>query len=214
MHMFDVRRYVTLVGTRDVPNDIMDLQLRLGGTFCDAGYTGRSGRAVGSDDNFYHGALLSPNYWRVGFDNFIAEKRFCREQHNPNAGLYHLAETGFKKRAYFLAIGARGTGRNLTPTGTSLHTRNAMQVLGASLTVKSRLLVCHARPINTTKVDGGTNTAVQLARHFGIDVVNTYTDEGMRRALAFLEKNEKRNYAEIFRRVTGIAGKIHEHRLQ
>lgn len=210
MHMFDTRRYVTLVGTRDVSNDIMDLQLRLGGTFCDAGYTGRSGRAHGSDDNFYHGALLSPNYWQVGFDNFIASEYFCREKHSPSTGLYQLAQTGFKKRAYFLGIGARGTARGLKSGGIDLHTRNAMQVLGPTLTVKSRLLICHARPINAIKVDGGTNTAVQLARHFGIDVVNTYTDEGMQRALAFLEKNEKRNYAEIFRQVTGIAGKIHE----
>lgn len=193
-----MRRYVTLVGTRDVEKEIKDIQIRIGGTMCDDGWTGRSGKALGSDENYFFGALLSPEYLLNGFDNFIAMKVFCNEKHSPETGLIQLQETNYRRRAYFLGIGARGTAAGLRSGGIALHSRNSMQVLGQWLVEPSRLLICHAKPLKGLKVSGGTNTAVALAHHFKIPVVNTWTDEGMGRVMKYLKEKEKRNYADIY----------------
>lgn len=200
-----MRGFCTLIGSRDVADEIARIQLRLGGTLVDLGWVPRSGLADGSDSNYYYGALLSPNFMLTGFDNYVPGKWFCSRNHDPGKGLYQLNETGFAKRAWWLGIGARGTDAGLKSGGMQLHSRNSMQLLGEELKELSRFVVCHAKPIGDgTRVSGGTATAVALARHFGIEVINTYTEEGLARVLKFLEKHEQRNYAELYQEVTGL----------
>jgi hypothetical protein len=72
-----------------------------------------------------------------------------------------------------------------------LHARNACQILDLDLCHPVKFVSCWAEPIGKKgKVKGGTGTAVALALHFGIDVINLATAEGLERALAFLEKHE------------------------
>ena len=70
-----------------------------------------------------------------------------------------------------------------------LHSRNPYQILLDDLKTPVAACVCWAKPIGKTgRVSGGTNTAVQVAIKYKVPVINLATDEGMQRALRFVQR--------------------------
>lgn len=74
-----------------------------------------------------------------------------------------------------------------------LHGRNAFQVLGGGLECKSQFLVCwtpdgcishKTRSIET----GGTGTAISIADHYKIEIINLKIDSHLNRILSFINK--------------------------
>lgn len=182
------------VGSRDTPEDILCIQFRLGKTFCDIGFQGISGEAPGSDQIYHEGAKQSKRYGEVGFEVFLPWNGFEKVWHDPKNNVWDFAKTGFSRRAWWLGIGARGTDSGLKRGGMAMHSRNAMQILGGDLVNPVRFVSCWAKPRGKEgHVQGGTGTAVALAMHFGIEVLNLYTDDAMERALNFLDKHEIRD---------------------
>ena len=69
----------------------------------------------------------------------------------------------------------------------ALHTRNVYQVLGKDLKSPSTFLLCWAPP-TPDGVKGGTNTAVQLAKKHGAEVINIFGYEYYEFAVKLVEK--------------------------
>lgn len=179
------------IGSRDTPEEVLSIQFRLGRALCDAGWHGMSGECHGSDMMYHEGARQSPRYKEVGFTAIIPWEGFEGCQYNPEDGIIDLRHTKVSKRAMWLGIGARGTDAGLKKGGILLHTRNALQILGLDLKHPVRFVSCWAKPLGKQgHVQGGTGTAVALAIHMGIPVINLYTEEGLKRAMAFLDSKE------------------------
>ena len=176
---------------------------------CDLGWHGLSGYAPGSDEIYYEGAKQSKRFKEVGFTNILPWDGFEKGHHDPANNFWDLKRTGYMRRAYWLGIGARGTDAGLGKGGIAMHSRNAMQVLEIDLTCPVRLVSCYAKPRGKEgRVQGGTDTAVGLALHFGIDVCNLATDEGLERALNFLERYEIKDERTIDVE-TNVAGAVY-----
>jgi len=200
----------TGIGSRDTPEEMLLLQWHMGRVLCDQGWHGFSGLALGSDTKFYQGALASERFTVDSFTNIIPYSGFkstkectVRHYHDPSKNIFafdRLPEQD-QMKAYWLGIGARGGTFMLKdlwklkkrewPAGVALHSRNAMQLLDLDLMTRSRFVHCWATPIgNKGRVKGGTGTAVALALHLGIDVINLATRDGLKRTLKFLETHE------------------------
>lgn len=186
------------VGSRETPDPVLSLMRRTGKALCDLGYRGRSGCAPGADTAFWQGAQESARYDEVGFDNFLPNAWMFKKPEfggivpDPSRNIYDA--TTFHdtyERAKELAFAARGSFEGLGKGGIELHCRNAYQVLGPTLDVPSRAVLCWAQPVGRQgKVRGGTNTAVQIALSRGIEVINLYKDDALRRIEAFLHDHE------------------------
>lgn len=177
---------------------MLTLQFHTGKLLCDLGWHGFSGLADGSDSAYYEGAKQSLHFETNGFTNIIPWNGFTggskdslvKHYHNKQKGVFNLDFLEHKRRAKWLGLGARGGDHGLSKGGISLHSRNAMQVLGLQLRRPVALLHCWAKPIGTSgRVDGGTATAVALAMHFKINVVNLATRKGLGRTLVLLKQN-------------------------
>lgn len=186
------------VGSREAPADICKIIYRLGKILCDKGWHGMSGEAPGCDYFFHAGAKTSKHYKHVGFTAIIPWQGFesqggLRVYARPGNNIITLAQTGWERRAYWIGIGARGTDAGLGRGGIALHSRNALQVLGENMQTKVRMLICYAKPVGKTgKVKGGTNTAVVLAIHYKIPIINLAIPEGLTRALKMIHDHESK----------------------
>jgi hypothetical protein len=155
--------YYTGVGSRKVPQDIVNLMIRIAIKLDLMGMTLRSGGADGSDKAFERGAG--------------AKEIFYAKDATPEAmkiaAAFHPAWnrcSDFAKR---------------------LHGRNSFQVLGRQLNHPSLFLVCwtpdgcesHAeRSIKT----GGTGTAISIADNYGVRVINLFNRERREEMEAFV----------------------------
>lgn len=183
------------VGSRDTPDEILTVMKQLGAKLCDAGYLGMSGEADGADIAFHDGARQSKYYREIGFAAYLPYNgmRVSRtpdliyEDHSR--GIYDASKFMQWERAKQFAYEARGSFEGLGRGGIALHTRNAFQVLSPSLESPVNRLLCWAKPVGDgSKVRGGTNTAVQIARRFHIPVVNLYYEEQLQKALNYIAR--------------------------
>lgn len=147
--------YYTGVGSRKAPEHVLELMTDIGVVLCQQGFTLRTGCAGGADEAFRSRVPSSKREVYVPADAEIA-----------------LARGEAKE----LAREARGSFKGLNEDGILLHTRNAFQVLGITLTIPSEFLIFYAEPDPTREgvFKGGTNTAVQIAKRFDIPVFNLY----------------------------------------
>lgn len=172
----------TGIGSRETPTDVCQLFHAIGYSQCARGWVLRSGGADGADEAFYQGAIAYPGFCSRAAEIFIPWNGFKRTHspplyHDPERGIYDASRFDAHEEARALALQARGSFEGLGQGGIRLHTRNAYQVLGRTLSQPSRSLVCWAQPIGRKgAVKGGTNTAVQIALRHGIRVLNAYKD--------------------------------------
>ena len=196
------KRYVA-VGSRETPDDMLALQYHVGRELCSMGFQGSAGLADGSDSAYYNGAKTSDRFDEIGFLNVIPWNGFkssktaaVKHFADPDNLIFDFDKSPYKRRAWCLGIGARGTDNGLLKVdnlsdirgGHSMHGRNAHQVLGLHLDRIPEFIHCYAKPIgNKGLVSGGTNTAVALCIHFGVKVINLATPKGLAWTLSFLE---------------------------
>lgn len=189
--------YYTGVGSRETPDDILELMMRFGKVQCDIGLRGRSGLAPGADKAFYLGAQKSERFEEVGFDNFLPNSwMFNKPDYgnvtpNPSKNIFDAKRFDNYEMAQEIACRARGSFNGLGNGGIELHTRNTYQVLGPTLDVPSLGLVCWAMPVGRKgMVKGGTNTAVQIAIEYGVEVINLYKDQDRNRIETYVRQQE------------------------
>jgi hypothetical protein len=195
-------RYYSGVGSRETPVEIMNRMSRLGTALCDMGYRGRSGLAPGADLSFYQGAQLSQRFDEIGFDNYLPNEWIFRKPEfggfipDENKRIFNAKLFSNYEKARELALEARGSFNGLKNGGIELHCRNSYQVLGHELIHPSKILICYAKPIGAAnykekcKVSGGTNTAVQIAYKYNIEVVNLWWPENIDRVDRFLVQHK------------------------
>lgn len=188
-----MKLYYAGVGSRETPDDVLLLMIRLGRTLADLGYTLSSGDAIGADRAFWYGATLSPRHREVGCRIYLHKNGYQGRFNDPANGFLvapQFTETWEKAQA--LASAARGGFYGLGPGGIALHTRNVFQVYGHTLRAKVKSIYYWAEPKGKQeRVGGGTNTALQIAIKANLEQrINLYFPEMRDRALAFLAKYE------------------------
>ena len=177
------------VGSRETPEDIMELMRRISFALYAQGYALSSGDAEGADKAFYEGAVKSPYYQHLGARIYLAWNGVGKRWHDPKNFFYDASQYPTWESAKSIAEECRGSWEGLGRGGIAMHSRNVYQIMGACLTDPVKSIIYWAKPVGKTeKVKGGTNTALQLAIKCEIPVrINLYTDEGMERATKFLD---------------------------
>lgn len=160
--------YFTGVGSRETPCEIKTRMSLIAKIFTLAGWTLRSGAAMGADSAFERGCDIfkGPKEIYLPWKNFMNHpSSLCR----PSEEAITLVEQ------FHPAPGA------LTRAAKLLHARNCHQVLGGDLKTPSRVLVCWTKDgctdrASRTRQTGGTGTAIVCAADNGIPVYNLFNE--------------------------------------
>lgn len=195
---FKGRRFIAVIGSREAPDEALEVIRTVSEGLCDRGIAITSGDADGCDSAGLEGAMRSANFPMVGARIYLPwspmrykdrPTRFADDKIFFDASKFeNYAE------AQALALKARGSFEGLGRGGIALQSRNPYQILLDDLKTPVASVVCWAKPVGKTgKVSGGTNTAVQVALHHtpAVPVINLATDEGMERALRFIERTKQ-----------------------
>ena len=182
-------KYITLVGSREMPDEVKIICTKVGKKLAQLGYIGRSGFADGADINFFKG------YVEAGFPdrfvNYIPWPNF-RKKEEP---YYSNVGSTFSLVPDKVYLEAEELARNIHPAwdrcgrgAKALHTRNVCQVLGGDIKTPSIALYCYAPMDKNSDPKGGTRTAWLLAKEHGICCKNLYDENTMKECIDWLGK--------------------------
>lgn len=185
-------QYVAIVGSRNTPEPILELMIRLGRTYTDMGIAVSSGDAYDSDRAGWYGAKQSKQFDITGCRIFL-NKGFRDGQ--PISKFPGFIDTRYncpqRNMAEAMALKARGTFAGLNQWGIELHTRNVYQIFGLSLDEPVGACIFYAEPKRNGTVSGGTNTAYQLAKEGNVPIIkNLFLEEDRDWAKRFLADAE------------------------
>lgn len=163
----------TGIGSRQTPESVVSRMKEIAKRLALYGYTLRSGGAEGADTAFESGARRTEIYlpWK-GFNDHTSE-------------LHEVEHQAIKK-----AMDIHPAPHKLSDGVKKLHGRNVYQVLGKGMNNPSEFVVFWA-PEKNGKVEGGTATAVNLARAEGIPTFNLYSEEDSHRFDMFMGQKYK-----------------------
>ena len=170
--------YYTMIGSRDTPEDIMNVLEQLAARLDIEGWIVRSGGADGADSAAEHTANMEIYLPWLGFNNKpLADPRYINVAHHH---LKHQAEQVASETHPAWDKCKRGV--------KALHTRNVYQIFGEDLATPSKFVVCWAKPSGDKGyVQGGTATGVKLAIDNGIPVRNLYHKGHLDNIIKYLE---------------------------
>ncbi|QYW06177.1 hypothetical protein KASIA_p133 [Shewanella phage vB_SspS_KASIA] len=170
-------KYYTGVGSRSVPTDIARLQVKIGTVLAKSGVTLLTGGAIGSDYNFLDGAAKFNQHltqvWRPSNPDgkLNAGKMPFGKPHIP---VYYIEEEDFQKaRHYLIDNKILPYFDKMDVYAQWLHARNYYQVFSTYEVAPSEFVVYYARESNGV-VEGGTRTAVGIARNEDIPTYNLF----------------------------------------
>ena len=144
------------IGSRETPEDIMDIMTGFAILAESKGWILRSGGAEGADTAFERGIKLNQNkeiYLPWGRFNGNPSQRT-----KPLDKAFEYAEAVFPYNWNMLSQGAK-----------KLHARNIHQILGDHLTDPVKFVICWTK---NGKVTGGTGQALRLAEELNIPIFN------------------------------------------
>lgn len=155
------------IGSRETPDDILDIMYEFAADAAEAGYTLRSGGAPGADTAFELGcsSMLGPK------EIFLPWPRF-----NQNTSNYTTAPV----KAFQIAAEHHPFWHNLKYTTKKLMARNTLQVLGQKLDDPVKFVVCWTPDGSLNGISresGGTGQALRIADAYGIPVFNLQRDD-------------------------------------
>lgn len=163
--------HYTGVGSRQTPQNILDIMQLFARMMARKGYVLRSGHADGADMAFERGCDQSEGDKEI----YIPWYRF----NGSSSKLYHIPGWAYDQAGEI--IGERW--RFLKPPVKKLHARNVLQVMGLTEDdPKSEFLVCWT-PYGAAV--GGTSTAIFMANLVEIPVINLFNE---REAMIELKK--------------------------
>lgn len=180
-----VRSYAG-IGSRDTPGEVLHLMAALGRALGMLGWRLQSGNAPGADQYFHKGAVTAARVIQPRI--FLPWDGFEGYVHSPEEGIFDATRLEDQwPYAKELAIEARGSEYGLGKGGIALHTRNAFQILDWDLHHPVGAVCFYAEPRSNGRVKGGTNTAVQIAKKFGVErIQNLYFEQERERAKNFV----------------------------
>ena len=146
-------KYYTGIGSRETPEDILEIMEKIAIKLEKEGWTLRSGGASGADTAFEKNVKNKEIFlpWKFFQDNL---SKFYKPQEwtYPIAQQFHIN--------WF----------NLKPQDKKLHARNVHQILGYQENDKhSSFVICWTPNVETI---GGTATAIKIANKYNIPVFN------------------------------------------
>lgn len=178
------------VGSRDVPDEIVKLQIWVGHCMALLGGVLSTGDAPGSDSNFTTG------YERGKSEDMPPAQIYytCLKNqkglnHDPVKGYHEAEQYPTHEHSKAIAFKARGSFEGLFASGIGLHSRNPMQVLSHTLEHPVWMIIFYARPVGKKgRVVGGTNTATQVAIMYNVPRINLYNEEERTRFISWLKR--------------------------
>lgn len=153
-------KIVTIIGSRETPEDILDIMYDLILSLNNAGTTIRSGGAPGADHVVTKYAEKKEII--IPWDGF-------QDLRNTDEGVYLWNLSPNYKDATKIALEHYHSIGFAKQSHRSLHSRNAMQVLGLYLDKPASFVVCWTPGGNKL---GGTATAIKIAEAHGVPVYN------------------------------------------
>lgn len=175
------KRYYTGIGSRSTPVAVLSFIRQLAHVLSNRGYTLRSGGAAGADAAFADG-------WE-------------NSRHSDSAEIY-LPWNGFNNQystqegrcvldysdAEEMAKDIHPAWHRLSRGAKTLHARNMHQVLGRDLNTPSNFVIFWT-PDTDDAVSGGTASAVNLAKAWGIPVYNLNNPAVSSKLAKFINRN-------------------------
>lgn len=178
------------IGSRETPDDVLDLMRELAFRLMDAGWTLRTGLAPGADQAFARGAGVDAE-WSVPWPTFESSFVEDLDLDPPPPMLLPTAIEENIARQYHPAWDRLSQGAQ------KLHARNVLQVLGKGYGREdfiehpnpSAFVVCWAQTRGGEEI-GGTGQATRIARAYGIPVRNLFYPETRKAAERFVNGEE------------------------
>lgn len=156
-----VNKIYTGIGSRETPEDILKLMIKIGYALGQAGWTLRSGHAEGADQAFELGAIRADSEMEIylpwkGFNGAptspIHQYIPIRDYHPEAVRVAEMFHPAWDK----CSNGAR-----------KLHQRNVYQVAGIELDTATAMVICWTKD---GKRQGGTGQALRMAEHLKIPI--------------------------------------------
>lgn len=176
-------KYYTGVGSRDTPEHILHIIKQAAAALSRQEYILRSGGADGADKAFADG-------WWMGLLNcgfttraeiYLPWNKFNNMMKSEALPVAHIpSEYDNYAEAEKIASEIHPIWDNLKPAVKKLHARNVYQVLGKDLNTPSQFLLCYA-PIQGDSVKGGTRTAWEVAKRYGVRCFNLANEKDLKR---------------------------------
>lgn len=161
--------FYTGIGSRETPQHILDKMGDIGKSLADS-YTLRSGAAAGADSAFEQAHL---EFWENECKNmeiYLPWRDFERRDSSKDSYIsLNDLPVERTKEAYKIASDIHPNWFGCSQGTKKLHTRNVFQVLGRDLKTPSQVVICWTKNGNAS---GGTATAINLAKDWGIPVWN------------------------------------------
>lgn len=188
--------YYTMIGSRNTPEDIMNLMVKFATKACEFNYIGRSGGADGSDSCLEEGVYkyLSsceescPEHYMeiyLPWKDFNGRDSLC-------GGYYTLPWMDNHREATKIASEVHPAWDRCKQGARNLHSRNIYQLQGQDLNTPSRFVICWAEPKykdrRTEECKGGTGTAVKLGIDNGVEIINLYWEDSRKRVEDWVNK--------------------------
>lgn len=141
------------IGSREAPPDVLQLMFEIGRQLAIAGWTLRSGAAIGADRMFEAGAIAAGGACEI----FVIE---------PDGDPAHVVPE-FDAALIRLAREHHPTWHKLGSDARKLHARNGCQVLGQDLLSPADCVICWTPG---GMAGGGTGQAIRIATSHNIPV--------------------------------------------
>jgi hypothetical protein len=162
-----MKKYYAGIGSRETPEEILELMTKIAKKLEEKGYILNSGGADGADAAFAKEVKNKQIFipWE-GFNGI--EDGIC----------------DLRKEMYELAENMHPAWDKCSDGAKKLHARNTQQVLGRDLKTPVKFVICYTKD---GKKKGGTATAIKLAENNNIPVTNLGIKEDLEKALKFIE---------------------------
>jgi len=174
-------KYYTLIGSRETPEDILNLMTKAAKVLSEQRWIGRSGGADGADKCLEVGCC-DPSLMEIylpwnGFNKLYSDK----------VGYIDTPKLPCYPEAQDLAQDLHPNWEVCKKGAKALHTRNCMQVLGRELNTPSKFVLCWGIPVGEDgNVKGGTGQACRLAIKNDVPIMNLYYGSVQQRILSFI----------------------------
>ncbi len=178
-------RYYAGIGSRQTPQDVLDLMAHIGARLCDDGWTLRSGGAEGADTAFYFGVteLSLPGAWdddRLRAEVYLPWPSFGDPARWENVKHYgspaHWTEP--------IAAEVHPAWERLSQGARKLHSRNVHQIRGERTdSIVSSFVICWTPQASGS---GGTGQAIRLAEAYGVPVFDLADPSARERLEAYV----------------------------
>lgn len=185
----------TGVGSRETPQEILDMMTAVGKKLASDGWTLRSGAAVGADAAFELGwfqwwASQTPWPNEAHAELYLPWNGYNGHDRDGCFGANILPDEDDKG----LSIVAEGIAMQMHPNwaackrgARAMHTRNVYQVLGRDLKTPSKMLIAWTKLTKAGQPMGGTATAIRLAEKHNIPCFNLNKPVDFARIQTYLE---------------------------